>query len=1222
MKKNESFKAIVQIILLIGMIFAFSYFIRESFEIREKNVIEQKKNSKSKIEIFMLFYEKLVKSIFSEKGLVSAQEEVIATCIETKDGKYCQEYNSSICNSICKDNCIPLEMDETEECKIGTCFDNFEGNCIISPKKRCEQKGGIWYNEPNGNVNVCEKRCCIIGEKTEFVTEKRCEILSKRKGIEMNFKREITNEIDCWLATKTQEEGACIIGKEDDYNVCKFGTRQECEQKRGEFYPNYLCSNPELKTKCERQKSSGCVKGKDEVYWFDSCGNRENIYDANKARSWNNGMVLSKEKSCSLGTANNPFMNRGTCGNCDYMLGSICGNKTNEQKLDDSMQNFVCRDLSCIDEWGNKREHGETWCHYQSLTGIDNKTMNAMDLPGSRHFVMSCVDGVVRIQPCQDYRAEVCREARIDIGMGKLFSQAGCSANRGSECVEINEKLKEKKADKTKIFEECIKNPDCYIKNVSISKKFAVAECAPKYPVGFNRDREDIESVEEKCGFATKKCKVAEVKTTSGWDCKVNCDCLKEEFIEKMNDMCISLGDCGGKANYLGDYVKNFKVSKQGNSKTKNLKKLLNYDAGKEITIIYANETKDNFIDINPYAQLYAEILLKNESLTEKFLKIISKIKGTSGSTTAILKRQVEAKQGPASLKIAGAIVGGPIGLILLGTGNANILDRFSRGLSEEEVNALTALVYAPWTAPYAIIAVIIMVYGIGIGDTNRVSITYECLPWQAKYGGENCWKCGSDGLPCGKYACESLGRECKYFDESETGIASCRWVNKNDVVPPKIKQLDGVLPEGYSYVDITDRGFTIKTNEEDGCIKSYYKFNFGIALDKLGQCSYIVSGEETEEIVAFDDMHALSGGLFKDNHKIEFFVPSPESFGATLSKPNEKIDFKIFIKCRNGNGYENPVNYVVSMCIKPGEDNSGPIVLGKIPEINFVKADTNLQEISIFVNEPAECKWDYENKDYESMKNVFDCADEDAIRFKSYLAYECNATINLIKNEENIYVRCIDQPWLKGVDEGKRNTMTNSYSFTLKKTNPLKITNIEPGNGSVLVSGVEPMSVKLSLKTTGGLNGNAKCSYKVGESFIRFMETGKNVHKQIFNAITRNDIFGSEEKRIVIKCEDEIGNVAEDVSLFSVRIDNEEPKITRVYNKNNVLYVITNEKAECVYSFEKCDFNYANGTLMQGNAFVHSENFAKKQTRYIMCKDEFENKPGQCAISVRGVNF
>ena len=340
-------------------------------------------------------------------GIVSATD-TYYTCAST-----CTEYSASECNSNCAESCVPATIAGVDECKLGTCFDPNEGTCQQdSPKGLCEGNGGVWSSDPN--MLQCRKGCCIINDEAFLTTDTQCTILNSQLGSTKNFKTEANTPLKCAVYSNTKEEGACLIGNPNILGKrnCQFTIKEKCTSTsiKGEFYGGFLCSNPDLNTTCEKEKTSRCIEGKDEIYWIDSCGNRENIYDANRVKSWNNGKVLSKEESCSLGSGNNPLVNQGTCGNCDYFLGSRCGNKTETQKLDDNIQKNVCRDLSCIDENGQRREHGESWCAYQGAIGVVGKNTRSVDTPGSRHFREVCFEGEVRLEPCADWRNEICFE--------------------------------------------------------------------------------------------------------------------------------------------------------------------------------------------------------------------------------------------------------------------------------------------------------------------------------------------------------------------------------------------------------------------------------------------------------------------------------------------------------------------------------------------------------------------------------------------------------------------------------------------------------------------------------------------------------------------------------------------------------------------------------------------------------------------------------------------
>ena len=184
-----------------------------------------------------------------------------------------------------------------------------------------------------------------------------------------------------------------------------------------------------------------CIQGKDEIYWFDSCGNQENIYSSDKVQSYNNGMVLSKANSCSVGSGSNQLANQATCGNCNYLQGSICGPSTTTQALSDPTANVVCRDLSCVDSNGVKRVNGESWCDYQGSTGTDDGAggyLRSTDTVGSRDFRETCINGQIETDRCADYRNEICIETQTtasDSPNGKIF--CCCRLNQGYECYQI-----------------------------------------------------------------------------------------------------------------------------------------------------------------------------------------------------------------------------------------------------------------------------------------------------------------------------------------------------------------------------------------------------------------------------------------------------------------------------------------------------------------------------------------------------------------------------------------------------------------------------------------------------------------------------------------------------------------------------------------------------------------------------------------------------------------
>ena len=527
----------------------------------------------------------------------------VSTCPESRDGKICQEYSAQGCEKQCAGRCLEGSRDELPDdsvCKLGTCYDSEEGTCAPrASQEECKDKGGEWFSDPWANVPQCKKGCCIIGDQAFFVTARQCEKRTESLGVELGsanalFAGDIAHEQICLAHVGSEIEGACTFSDGGEGKKgCKRTTQEGCEEIQGDFLEGRLCSNRELNTNCEPRKTTKCAEGFDEVYWFDSCDNRENIYDS----SFDDGLIKKKASSCVLASADNPVLNQGMCGNCNRLAGSACGDESSGervQELNDAPDgNVVCRDLSCYEN-NVRRDHGESWCAYHSAIGVDSTgiggieipgldvvqvaaggklagiSSRSIDTPGSRHFRRSCIEGEIISESCGVYRDQICVEERIQKDDSReMFSIAGCRVNRWQECLAYNPDSiearvigslgpKAHRALELFIGVKCSSDPDCFVKSVDLASKsadtFKFSQCLPKYPPGFDLSSEEgRKSAEQVCNYASQECTVVYLKTLSGWECKANCDCEKKKFTQQMNDFCTSLGDCGFEVNYLGN---------------------------------------------------------------------------------------------------------------------------------------------------------------------------------------------------------------------------------------------------------------------------------------------------------------------------------------------------------------------------------------------------------------------------------------------------------------------------------------------------------------------------------------------------------------------------------------------------------------------------------------------------------------------------------------------
>ena len=524
---------------------------------------------------------------------LSVLSEPSMCCERTKSGFWCVNDLEENCDP--KYRAAPAACGSTSYCRLGTCYDSSEGICYENtPQRVCEESGGAWDPRQLSEVPQCQLGCCLISDQAAFVPLVRCKKISTYFGVEMNYRTDIMSEMECIFLANSQDMGACVY--ERDYQrVCEFTTRHDCGAQEGVayidepldfsgrmFFKDYLCSAEELGTVCARQASTGCHQGK--VYWFDSCGNRENVYSSDRDLSWNKGRVLDADEICPPNDGSNR-----NCGNCDYMLGSRC--EARFGLLDG--QTAFCMRTDCVDRWGNTRMNGESWCVNDGMSG------EGLDKVGSRYYREICVDGKIRVEPCADFRNEVCYESSISTSKGR-YAVAACRVNRWQPCIGIDEEgaclNRDKRdciwlespiglliggytaegesedishysepggADETEPFQNPLhtapitgaflfSKPEKSEDEMTITNR-PYGVCVPRFPPGLQFWDEGSESV---CNMVSAKCVVEFSRGAfADWECVENCECLSSDWAIDMNRICTSQGDCGAYINYIGRFT-------------------------------------------------------------------------------------------------------------------------------------------------------------------------------------------------------------------------------------------------------------------------------------------------------------------------------------------------------------------------------------------------------------------------------------------------------------------------------------------------------------------------------------------------------------------------------------------------------------------------------------------------------------------------------------------
>ena len=517
--------------------------------------------------VFGMFF--LMAIVLFGFDFLSAQE-VSFCCERLKSGPWCQNAPKSECATSEELKSSPTSCESTGYCKLGTCSNVREGTCLPNtPKVVCENEGGQWYDSPRDEVPQCRLGCCLIGDQAAFVTQSRCLKMSSDYELKTNFRTDIQSEVECIASATPEAKGACVFEGEFDRD-CKFMKKSECQEIEGEFHQNLLCSNPVLNVNCGPSKQTTCLEDRDEVYFLDSCGNLANVYDADK--------VNDQKYWDEITAPDCDVTDYAKCGNCNYFRGSTCVSEKDADGRKAEVGDNVCRSLECnYNE--NTYQHGETWC---GVPTDDDLTKN----PGGRHFRFICYDGEVSIEPCAEYRQEVCigNHANEEVA----FKNAACRVNRWRDCYSQDNKeacedtdirdcewlegvsvLRDENVGLGLVVDEIGKLVPREIVIDEGSGKIeeggggVEATCVPEHPPGFDFWNEG--DAIETCQIANTHCVVKYKKGLFGGDDAWEVDkertvilCLNEKgeleegWAKEFENLCLNLGDCGISPNYIG----------------------------------------------------------------------------------------------------------------------------------------------------------------------------------------------------------------------------------------------------------------------------------------------------------------------------------------------------------------------------------------------------------------------------------------------------------------------------------------------------------------------------------------------------------------------------------------------------------------------------------------------------------------------------------------------
>ena len=153
-----------------------------------------------------------------------------ACCEKTTSGMWCQNEVVGSCDA--QYLSAPTSCDSTSFCKTGCCFDSQEGVCWENtPQRVCQERNGTWADDSECNIRQCNLGCCVLGDQAALVTMTRCKALSGFYGLGIDYRPEISNEVQCIAVANAQDKGACVFEEQDTGALsCKFTTRGECSE--------------------------------------------------------------------------------------------------------------------------------------------------------------------------------------------------------------------------------------------------------------------------------------------------------------------------------------------------------------------------------------------------------------------------------------------------------------------------------------------------------------------------------------------------------------------------------------------------------------------------------------------------------------------------------------------------------------------------------------------------------------------------------------------------------------------------------------------------------------------------------------------------------------------------------------------------------------------------------------------------------------------------------
>ncbi len=625
-----------------------------------------------------------------------------------------------------------------------------------------------------------------------------------------------------------------------------------------------------------------------------------------------------------------------------------------------------------------KRLHGESWCNYEAKAG------KGYDYVGSTHYLHYCIDGVEYVEECRDYRDQICTEEKITLN-GQELNKGVCRVNRWQDCIECQTK-------------DCCNDRelrDCVWKDWIKTEQ----KCVPYVPPGFRH----WESIGHEICL-----RASETKECKGSSCP-------NIWVDDAARLCHMVGDCGEFRN-VADVLTRYGY--------------LNTDPQDEVRIW-------DF-------ELYREGLHKKGDDYSINLGIHNTRQETMLSSRYSEMQDMMAKMMSSVYQYLDRI------------DDYSLTDFLNPFSDQPEIYILDFAVCQLWLPPPG---------GKDCHLCNENPM-WPCTEYRCRSLGQDCefendlgkTTCYAadendkippkidiveDSLSPGYSIAESklrihnkvfdgyriepalkpffifkmtinttedarctmrYGPKDKYIKSPAFPIDSSRIGKEHNItlrVPPRVE-----FPEKISDIlnitTITEIGDMLKKPEEMAKeLREKYSEQIELAS--------FASGKDIDKKI---DEYMQKGlrilGLVRD------MMPYYRELIDTILEKFEQGGYYFFIECTDRAGNANSEQIFLDLTIAGNEDdNIPPVIVGANPKNNSrVPDDQMAQEISLYLNEPSECRYSFFPNDYEKMEKSLDCADSlyDISPFYSG-SYLCHDTITLNESNTTLYIICNDNP-------------------------------------------------------------------------------------------------------------------------------------------------------------------------------------------------------------------